>query len=218
MAIFRGKHFSIVNFHTMSLEEKIRQVESFYISLDQDLASFQSESKLSCLSGCSACCRSPEVETTILELLPFAFHLYKENRAEEFYEELLKNTSAICALYKPLQSIQKKGGCADYPYRAMICRLFGFSFTHDKEAKPQLLTCKEIKAQYPEAYEKITKEAQEGKEVPLVALYHNKLSAIDHYLTQQQYPINEAMRLAIEIVMNHFHYTETSVDIEKNVS
>jgi Fe-S-cluster containining protein len=202
----------------MSLEETIIQVENFYTELDKDLAAFQSQSKLSCLAGCSACCHAPTIEATVLELLPLAFHLYKENKAEEFYDNLLSNESSLCMLYKPVQTALRKGACADYPYRALVCRLFGFSFNRDKAGKPVMLVCKDIKNNQPEAYETVSKEAQEGKELPIAGDYYMKLTDIDFYLTQHSYPINEAMRHALEMVMNHFHYAEVVGVDEKKVS
>jgi Fe-S-cluster containining protein len=202
----------------MSLEETIIQVEKFYTELDKDLAVFHSQSKLSCLSGCSACCHAPTIEATVLEMLPLAFHLYKENKAEDFYDSLIANKSSLCTLYKPLQTALRKGACADYPYRALVCRLFGSSFNRDKTGKPVMLLCKEIKNKQAEVYKTVSQEVQEGMMVPMASDYYMKLTNIDFYLTQHQYPINEAMRRALEMVMNHFHYTEVFGVDEKKVS
>ena len=199
----------------MTLEEKVFQVEQFYAQLDSDLTAFQKESKLSCLTGCSSCCQSPEVETTVLELLPLAFHLYKENKAETFYDSLIENTSPICALYNPISVIIQKGGCANYPYRALICRLFGFSYTRNKIGKPKLLTCSTIKETHSEAYERSIVNATEIEMLPMAANYQSQLTTIDPNLSQQFYPINKAMIQAIEIVMTHFRYTDNLLDTKK---
>ncbi len=191
----------------MTLEEKIFQVEQFYASLEIDLMEFQNESKLSCIKGCSSCCQSPEIETTILELLPLAFYLYKENKAEAFYDALLENPSPTCALYNPIGTVIQKGGCANYPYRALVCRLFGFSYTRDKIGKPKLLTCSTIKETHAEAYEKSIAHATDITTLPMASNYQSQLTAIDPNLSQQFYPINKAMIQAIEIVMTHFRYT-----------
>lgn len=200
------------------LEEISIQVEKFYIALDKDLAAFQSLANYSCIAGCSKCCNSPNIETSILELLPYAFYLYKNNTAEFIYDSLLINKSSICNLYRPLQSEVQKGGCSDYPHRALICRLFGFSFTRDKMGMSTLLACKDIKATYPKVYDAVNTQAEEGVSVPLATNYYNQLSDIDYNLSQKQYPINEAMRLAIEMVLNHFHYSEPFDEHVKNAS
>ena len=200
------------------IEDKVTQVEAFYTSLDKELAQFQTKAKYTCISGCNKCCHSPNVETTILELLPFAFHLYKENKAEEMYDRLLNNTNPTCILFDPTNTITQKGGCSKYSYRALICRLFGFSFTRDKIGLPVLLACKEIKTQHAEAFENIEFKAQQGMDVPLISNYYNQLTNIDYNLTQKQYPINEALKLAIEMVLNHFHYSEPINEEQRNAS
>lgn len=200
------------------LEDKVIQVEAFYAALDEDLVQFHSEAKYGCLSGCSKCCHSPNIEATILELLPLAFALYKENTAEKTYDKLLNNNAdSLCALYEPILTGLRKGACSAYPYRALVCRLFGSSFTRDKIGRPVLLTCKDIKAEHADAHEEITLKAQAGLPVPLANNYYTQLTDIDYHLTLKQYPINEAMRLAIEMVLNHFHYSEPESEDYKNV-
>jgi Fe-S-cluster containining protein len=201
------------------LEDKVLQVEAFYAKLDQDLADFQTVAKYGCISGCSKCCHAPHIEATILELLPLAFYLYKENTAEKIYDKLEQGTSSsLCALYEPILTGSRKGACSEYPYRALVCRLFGFSFTRDKTGKPNLLTCKDIKTEHTEAHEVITTKAQDGLEVPMASNYYTLLTDIDYHLSLKSYPINEAMRLAIEMVLNHFHYCEPARENYKNVS
>lgn len=190
------------------LEDISLQVIQFYASLDSELASFHKQANYGCVAGCSKCCTSPNIETSILELLPYAFHLYKNNTAEIVYDQLLLNTASICNLYQPLKTVVQKGGCSEYRYRALICRLFGFSFTRNKSGESTLLTCKDIKSTYPIIYESLNKQAKEGSEVPLATNYYNQLTDIDYNLSKQQYPINVAMRLAIEMVLNHYHYSE----------
>jgi len=77
-----------------------------------------------------------------------------------------------------------------------------------------LLACKEIKTQHAEALFK----AQQGMDVPLISNYYNQLTNIDYNLTQKQYPINEALKLAIEMVLNHFHYSEPINEEQRNAS
>jgi Fe-S-cluster containining protein len=200
------------------LEDISLQVVEFYASLDKDLATFQKQANYGCITGCSKCCTSPNIEATILELLPYAFYVYKNNQAETIYDSLLSNDSPICSLYKPLQIEVQKGGCSDYAYRALICRLFGSSFTRDKNGESILLACKDIKSTFPDLQVTVNKEAHDGLQVPLATNYYNNLSDIDYNLSKQQYPINEAMRLALEMVLNHFHYSDPSNEDRKNAS
>lgn len=104
------------------LEHVSLQVDHLHTSLDKDLAAFQAQENYGCISECSKCCTSPNIEATILELLPYAFHLYKNNKAEIIYDSLLANLSPICNLYKPIYTDLQKGACSDYQHRALICR------------------------------------------------------------------------------------------------
>jgi hypothetical protein len=49
-------------------------------------------------------------------------------------------------------------------------------------------------------------------------VYYTRLTEIDYHLSLKQYPINEAMRLAIELVLNHFHFTTPSAEVIKSAS
>ncbi|WP_018342650.1 YkgJ family cysteine cluster protein [Cytophaga aurantiaca] len=200
------------------LEDISLKVEQFYTALDKDLTTFQTQAKYSCIAGCSKCCTSPNIEASILELLPYAFYLYKNNSAEIVYDRLLLNNSPICNLYQPLQTTKQKGGCSSYTHRALICRLFGFSFTRNKTGESTLLTCTTIKDTYPKISESLNIQAKKGLSVPLATNYYNQLTDIDYNLSKQQFPINEAMRLAIEMILNHYHYSEPFGEDIKNAS
>jgi uncharacterized protein len=188
------------------LEEISLKVEAFYLQLDQKLLEFKKQAKYSCIAGCSKCCTSPTIEASILEVLPLAFLLFKENKAEQVYDRLTKERPLACILHEPLLTCNRVGGCTEYAHRALICRLFAFSFTRDKVGKAQLMTCKDIKENYFEQTEHISKLARNGLVVPMAANYQTILSNIDYALSQQQYPINESIKLALEMVLNHFHY------------
>lgn len=192
------------------LESLALKVQHFYLALDKDLASFQSQAKYSCLTGCSKCCQSPYIEATILECLPFAFHVYKASTAEAIYAHLLVHTSSLCFLYQPSNSKTNLGACASYTFRPLVCRLFGFSFSRDKLGTPTLIACKDIKSTFPAALSDVILEVKKQHQVPMAANYYTQLAAIDDNLSSKIYPINKAMSLAIEMVITHFHYTNAT--------
>jgi hypothetical protein len=47
-----------------------------------------------------------------------------------------------------------------------------------------------------------------GLEVPVMNQFYMQLHAIDYDLTQKQYPINEAIRRAIEEVLQYYSYRD----------
>ena len=186
------------------MEEKVSAVEKVLENLDQEIATFQAETSLHCKFGCGKCCFKPDIEATILEFLPFAFHLYKQNQAFEWLEKLKTTDSTICMILNPTQT--GTGLCSEYKYRGLICRLFGYSARTNKYGKHELVTCQIIKTELAEEYLKADARIQEGAAVPVMSDYYMQLHAIDFELTREFFPINEAIRRAIEVILHHYAY------------
>src|SRR6267154_5256493 len=108
-----------------SLEEKIKSVEAVFEKLDAEISTFQSATSLHCKFGCGKCCFKPDIEATTLEFLPFAWHLYQSQQAEEWLARLNDSDAEICLILNPTQG--GSGLCSQYPHRGLICRLFGYS-------------------------------------------------------------------------------------------
>lgn len=62
----------------------INNVLRLYEMLDAEIAQFQAASALRCASGCGRCCENPKVVATVLEVLPLAYHFWKEQRSGSF--------------------------------------------------------------------------------------------------------------------------------------
>lgn len=187
-----------------TLTEKIRAVKKVYERLDKDIAALQQQSGLHCLSGCGECCKKPDIEATPIEFLPLALKIFDEGNAEIVYEELSNRTDTLCYVFRP--HITNFGGlCNEYPDRGLICRLFGFTARKNKEGQSELVTCKLIKESQHKEFEALTQAIKEGKKVPVMSEYYCRMSTIDHNLNSF-YPINEAMKKALEIVMAYYAY------------
>lgn len=191
----------------MELEEKILEVEKVFQKLDEAIASFQQSTTLHCKFGCGKCCFKPDIEATILEFLPFAFHLYKIGEAEQWLDSLTHTNSSICLILNPTRA--GAGLCTEYPYRGLICRLFGYSARTNKYGKKELVTCQIIKTEQAIAYEQaVTSIVEEGLEVPVMNQYYMQLHGIDFELTRDFFPINQAIRKAIETVLQYYAYRD----------
>jgi Fe-S-cluster containining protein len=188
----------------VSLEEKVSAVERVFAKLDEEIASFQSASTLHCKFGCGKCCFKADIEATILEFLPFAHHLFETHLAEAWYERLKSSDSSICLILNPTQP--SSGMCSSYPHRGLICRLFGYSARTNKYGKHELVTCQIIKTEQAPAYESAQTKIEAGGDVPVMTDYYMQLHGIDFELTKDFYPINEAIRKAIEVVMQYYAY------------
>lgn len=199
-----GSGNRIVYFYIMQLEEKVEAVKQVFENLDQRIANFQTATTLHCKFGCGKCCFKPDIEATVLEFLPFAYHLYHQGLAEQWLDKINHSDSSICLILNPTQA--GAGLCTEYPHRGLICRLFGYSARTNKYGKKELVTCQIIKTEQTDAYEKAVLTIETDTEVPVMNQFYMQLHAIDFELTQTFYPINEAIRRAIETVLQHYVY------------
>lgn len=188
----------------MQLEEKVEAVKQVFENLDQRIKNFQSATTLHCKFGCGKCCFKPDIEATVLEFLPFAHHLYHQGKAEQWLDKINQSDSSICLILNPTQS--GAGLCTEYPHRGMICRLFGYSARTNKYGKKELVTCQIIKTEQTAAYNEAVLKIEDGTDVPVMNQFYMQLHAIDFELTQTFYPINEAIRRALETVLQYYSY------------
>lgn len=187
----------------MTLEQKVAEVESVFEKLDKEIAEFRGWSGLYCPSGCGKCCFKADIEATVIEFLPFASHIYKSGKALPWLEELKKNDSPVCRILNPQQAGQ--GLCSEYKHRGLICRLFGYSSRKNKYGKAELLTCEIIKNQ--ESYPAAAGTVESGTaKVPVMHDYYLQLYAIDMDLARNFYPVNKALKMALETVLHYYAY------------
>jgi Fe-S-cluster containining protein len=192
----------------MTLEEKVQAVAGVFAKLDAEIQSFQSWTGMHCKSGCGKCCFKPDIEATILEFLPFAHHLYRQSEAFEWLEKIKASDSTICLILNPTQA--GAGLCSQYVHRGLICRLFGYSARTNKYAAKELITCQIIKTEQPVQFNTAVDGIASGGAVPMMNEFYMQLHAIDHELTHVFYPINEAIRRAIEVVLSYYAYRSES--------
>lgn len=195
----------------MTIEQKVRLVEKLFHQLEQESAQFQKESGLGCVAGCGKCCTHPEIEASPLEFLPWAFHLFLNGGFESLTSlskeltEHKENNNLTCFLYKPM-TISGHGRCSDYQYRGLICRLFGFAANKDKYGNLRLATCKIIKEGQAESYKSTEEAINKGLYVPVFTDYYMQLNQIDYQLGSTIVPINKALKMAVEEVLQYYAY------------
>lgn len=190
----------------MSIIEKVQAVEGVFQDLDEAVASFQSWSGLHCKFGCGKCCFKPDIEATILEFLPLAHYIYKEGLAFEWLERIVSQDMDVCHVLNPTKS--GAGLCSEYEHRGLICRLFGYSARINKYGVREVVTCQIIKTEQQDPYEAAEKKVKEDGSIPVMNQYYMKLHAIDPELARNFYPINQAIRKAIETVLHYYAYRD----------
>jgi Fe-S-cluster containining protein len=141
----------------------------------------------------------------VLEFLPFAHHLYEQDQAFTWLDKLKESDQAVCHILDPTQA--GVGLCSEYRHRGLICRLFGYSARVNKYGKRELVTCQIIKSEQQGAYE-AAQEKVGGEEavIPVMNQYYMQLHAIDPDLARNFYPVNQAIRKAIETVLHYYAY------------
>jgi len=186
----------------VDLLEKIKAVEDEFQNLDKEIEAFQTLSGLGCKFGCGRCCFKADIEATILEFLPFAQYLHESDQAFEWLEKTKNSETTLCAILNPLQG--GVGMCSQYKHRGLICRLFGFSARTNKYGKKELVTCQIIKEEMASNFTLAVEKIENGAEVPVMSNHYMRLHAIDYELTREFFPINEAIKRAIEVIL-HYH-------------
>jgi len=190
----------------MSIESRVKLVEQLFDKLEVEITEFKTQTKLGCNAGCGKCCTTA-IDASPLEFLPYAFHLYLNGNAEKALNELTAKEATLCHLYNPLSALDiNQGSCNNYPYRGLICRLFGFGAAKDKYGQLRLATCKIIKEEQKTNFNSATDAINNKLYVPVFTDYYMNLSQIDFKLGNVIVPINKAMQLAIEEVLQYYAY------------
>jgi Fe-S-cluster containining protein len=203
---FNLKTLTFAEIQTLSLSQKVQAVEEAFSLLHQEMANFQGWSGLTCKSGCGKCCSKPDIEATVLEFLPFALHLYQTHQSEEWLGKLSTEPGKVCLFFNP--TAPGLGSCSQYSHRGLICRLFGYSARTNKYGQREFVTCQTIKTEQPEAYTATVEKVRAGSDIPVMNHHYMRLHSIDPSLARDFYPINEAIRRAIETVLHYYAYRD----------
>ena len=134
----------------------VREISAAYEAIDRKSVLVKLSSGIRCPVGCGLCCESTAVEATVSEVLPLALELYSRRRAEAVHraiEEKELRNDPVCLFYRPQgneKPRQKAGACSIYPFRPLVCRLFGFSARRDRHGHLEFCPCREMKRIDPE--------------------------------------------------------------------
>ena len=183
--------------------DKIRKIEKVFKLLDKDTEKFVSQSGLKCVTNCNICCLKKGLEANVLEFLPLALYLVKNNLHEAALD-YLETDPEHCINLAPSQVPGKTSGCANYEHRGMICRLFGFSGIRDKNDKLSVYTCSYMKKEYPEEFKNAMERINHGMKIPMVTDYYYQLYFIDPNMANDYNPINVSIYKAIQKVAYYY--------------
>ncbi len=184
--------------------DKIRKVEQVFRQLDKRTEKFGKQSDLRCLTNCNLCCLKKRLEANVLEFLPLAHYLVRNNLHEAALD-LLETNPDHCINLAKTQEPGVTAGCSAYDHRGLICRLFGFSAIRDKSAKLAVYTCSHMKNEFPTEF-KLTMEKinSVGMNIPVVTDFYYQIYFIDSQMANDYNPINVSIRKAIEKVAYYY--------------
>jgi uncharacterized protein len=179
-------------------QETIAEILSLFDKVDMEVKRFVGLSGIHCPAGCGACCESQKVETTALEMMPLACHLWAKNDAYKALLRLSEGKDSACISYQKEPKNGQKGHCKVYELRPLICRLFGFFTVKNKYGKYVYGSCKIIKEAYPEAYKKALEVIGEGLHPSNMTDFAIRILAQGSELGKKMLPINTALKIALE--------------------
>ena len=179
----------------------ILQVFERYREIDRMTTATKLATRLRCPLRCGKCCQTRQVYATVLECLPLAEYLYSVGDEEKILaetEEKIKDDDATCILFRPDRSNPDNGRCSTYPFRPLVCRLFGIALRRNKFNKKEISLCKVIKEVSDVSFDLI---AEEGSIFCNIPVYQDRFMAVASLhpgIGYQAFPINSAIKRAVE--------------------
>jgi Fe-S-cluster containining protein len=174
-------------------------IGELFSRLEAETSAFAGASGLRCPDGCGACCESPNVYTSVVELEPLAQELVARGEAEAALDRAAQAAGAgpgPCVFYA--SHGPGLGRCTVYALRPMICRLFGFAAVRNKQGQPELAGCRVHKAAQPEVMEHARAMVAGGQPVPMMTDWQQQAAELGTSATGALVPINQAIQQALE--------------------
>ena len=202
--------FMDVQFLPVRKQREIKSSLRIYKEVDQKLDKFKRQTALHCLSGCGECCRTACVSASVLEMQPLAAFLWKTGELDLWLSRMnLNDEQATCSFYSKNTPDHNSGHCLIYPFRPLICRLYGFCSRENKARKNELMLCRRIRDALAQAFpEPAKKRLTNGLRAPVSADYLMKSYMISPDLANQCMNINSAFVKAAQIIGYYGELTE----------
>ncbi len=185
-----------------------KELIDLYKNLDEEAGRFQKAAALNCLRFCKKCCTpaKAQIEASVFECLPLSIHLWRLGEAESYLQGIAAGGEENpCVLYNADPSPLPASGCKHYSWRPLLCRLFGFSAVLDKHGRPRIALCRAVKDADPRTEGWINQKIARGLKPMIIPHWARKASSLNPHLGQERYPINRAVKLALERVGFQFH-------------
>jgi len=175
-------------------------VSERHAAIDEATSAYARRSGLACPPGCGACCHSPDVETTIVDVRPLAGAIVARGGAIEVIERIrAAGDRGPCVLFEPDADDPARGRCSMYRWRPSICRLFGFSGRRRTDGTPEPIVCRVHARTIPAIVEGARLGVADGSiPLPILADHARSVAMLGSGDAAESRPINAALRTAIE--------------------
>jgi Fe-S-cluster containining protein len=190
----------------MSIRDFSQNLQILYKEMSGTFSAYQASTGLHCLPDCGRCCLNPDIEASVLEMIPFALKAFDEDKIDYWLNELKTTEQQSCVVFMGDKS-SGLGKCGSYETRPSICRMFGVSGYFNKQHKATLSVCKFIKEQSPDLVTSIEKKTN-LENTPMLVYWSQKLADLNPQLIQERMPINQAMERALEKIALYAQYQE----------
>lgn len=188
----------------MNIREFSEKLSKLYKEMSDSFSTYQSSTGWNCLSHCGKCCLNPDVEATLLEMIPMALRIYDEGTFDEWVQKLETSEQQYCLVYQPGAS-EGQGQCGRYQDRPSLCRMFGVAGYFDKNHDLTLSICKLIRDEY--KIETVPTKLDPEK-TPNFSQWSYKMAGLDQKLIQEKMPINQALLFALQKVALYAQYQD----------
>lgn len=180
-------------------QKAIRALCRLYKKVENETRRFAQTSGIRCPKNCGICCATAKVETTALEMLPLAAELWSKNKGLFWLKKLdVKPGVRACVFFKPDPKNKKNGRCLVYSLRPLICRLFGFSATKDKQGTAVYGGCKIIKKKFPAKFLSAQRMVALGPKRLKMSDLSARIVGLGSSSDEEILPINLSARRALE--------------------
>jgi Fe-S-cluster containining protein len=188
-----------------AFQQRVAAVSQAHEEIDRHTTAFADTTGIACPENCGRCCHSPQVETTVADILPLAVELVQTGQADAVIQRLDERIGdPRCVLFAPDAHDESRGRCTMYAWRPSICRLFGFAGRIDPDGKPQFSACRTHTQVMPEIVAAAKQAIAEGRiSLPILSDLAGCVRAAAPGGMSRPMPINAALREAIHAAGLH---------------
>lgn len=177
----------------------VQRVVTHFEELDRATARYGGAVGISCPPGCGRCCQNPQIEATVLDMIPVARELLRDadgNAIDEIYQRALAEES--CIFFKQDAHDRSKGRCGIYPLRPSLCRLFGFAPRSGKHGAMEHVGCGVHKEMDPGINARAEAYLRTKPQVADYQTSAQRLASIQPNLAESRGPLNKKLAEALD--------------------